>query len=155
MSAAGHLRQNRFFAEAELTHKLDRLVQEGFGPLALLNDLPFKLRNFGYMLIYRGEYEGVYDYGPAEYRTAYQYFNQTLVPHQPDSAAHMPTSATRASTLRNVRSAAQSPLPGLSRGRDRAICSSASAARSSPGARPTSSACSTTSTRSTTASAAS
>ncbi|MGH7786681.1 MAG: DUF1302 family protein [Candidatus Binatia bacterium] len=80
VSYQGHLRQNRFFAEAELRHKLDRLISEGWGPLSLLNDLPFKLRNVGYNLVYRGEYEGVYDYGPAEYRTAYQFYDKTLVP---------------------------------------------------------------------------
>ena len=76
MSAAGHLRQSRSFVEATLEHNLDRLVKEGFGPLALLQDLPFQLRKFGYFLSYRGEYDGVYDYGPAEYRTAYQYYNR-------------------------------------------------------------------------------
>jgi hypothetical protein len=80
VSAAGHLRQNRFYIEAELRQKLDRLIREGFGPFVLLNDLPFKLRNVGYNLVYRGEYEGIYDYGPAEYRTAFQYFNERLVP---------------------------------------------------------------------------
>jgi hypothetical protein len=80
VSAAGHLRQNRFFVEAELKQRLDRLIQQGFGPLALLNDLPFTLRNVSYDLVYRGEYEGVYDYGPAEYSTAFQYTNETLIP---------------------------------------------------------------------------
>jgi hypothetical protein len=79
VSAQGHLRQNRFFVEAELRQNLDRLIHDGFGPLALLNDLPFKLRNVKYNLTYRGEYEGVYDYGPAEYRTAYQFYNRQLV----------------------------------------------------------------------------
>ncbi|GBD24850.1 hypothetical protein HRbin30_00163 [bacterium HR30] len=69
-SAAGHLRQNRFFAEAELDHRLDRLIQEGVGPLSLLKDLPFRLRNVGYHLTFRGEYDGVYDWGPKEYATA-------------------------------------------------------------------------------------
>ncbi|MEO8601487.1 MAG: DUF1302 family protein [bacterium] len=80
VSAAGHLRQNRFYAEAELRHDLDRLIRDGFGPLALLDDLPFKLRHVKYNLTGRFEYEGVYDYGPAEYRTHYQYENETLVP---------------------------------------------------------------------------
>ena len=38
-SAAGHLRQNRFFIEAELDHDLRKLMAAGFGPLALLDDL--------------------------------------------------------------------------------------------------------------------
>ncbi len=87
VSAAGHLRQSRSFVEATLEHNLDRLVKEGFGPLALLQDLPFQLRKFGYFLSYRGEYDGVYDYGPAEYRTAYQYYNTTLVPLSPLGAS--------------------------------------------------------------------
>lgn len=69
-SAAGHLRQNRFFVEAELDHRIDRLIQEGIGPLSLLRDLPFRLRNVGYHLTFRGEYDGVYDWGPKEYATA-------------------------------------------------------------------------------------
>jgi hypothetical protein len=80
VSAAGHLRQSRFFAEVELRHKLDRLIHDGFGPLGLLDDLPFTLRNVGYTVIYRGEYEGVYDYGPGEYSNADQYRNLKLIP---------------------------------------------------------------------------
>jgi hypothetical protein len=80
VSAAGHLRQNRFFAETELRHNLDRLIRDGFGPLGLLHDLPFRLRNVKYTLTGRFEYEGIYDYGPAEYRTAYQYYNEVLIP---------------------------------------------------------------------------
>lgn len=83
VSPAGHLRQNRFFVEATLEQDLNRLLKKGFGPLALLNDLPFSFRKLGYFLSYRGEYDGVYDYGPAEYRTAYQFYNQTLVPPSP------------------------------------------------------------------------
>lgn len=79
VSSAGHLRQNRFFAEAELRHKLDHLIQDGYGPLGVLDNLPFKMRNVGYTLIYRGEYEGIYDYGPTEYSTADQYRNKTLI----------------------------------------------------------------------------
>jgi hypothetical protein len=83
VSAAGHLRQSRSFVEATLDHDLERLLKQGFGPLALLQDLPFRLRKASYFLSYRGEYEGVYDYGPAEYRTAYQYYDRTLVPATP------------------------------------------------------------------------
>ncbi|MFN8640723.1 MAG: DUF1302 family protein [Candidatus Binatia bacterium] len=74
------MRQQRSYIEAELDHNLSRLLQEGFGPLTLLNDTPLKFKKFKYHLTYRGEYEGIYDYGPAEYRTAYQYFNKILVP---------------------------------------------------------------------------
>jgi hypothetical protein len=80
VSAAGHLRQNRFYVEAELDHDLQRLLKEGFGPLTLLNDLPFKISKFKYHLTFRGEADGIYDYGPAEYRTAFQYRNPVLVP---------------------------------------------------------------------------
>lgn len=70
-SASGHLRQNRFFAEVELKHRLDRLQKQGFGPLQLLNLLPFKVRNLRYGVTYRGEYDGIYDWGPSEYRDAW------------------------------------------------------------------------------------
>jgi hypothetical protein len=72
-SPAGHLRQNRFFAEVELKHDLSRLQKEGFGPLDLLNILPFRVRNLSYGLTFRGEYDGLYDWGPSEYRTHRQY----------------------------------------------------------------------------------
>jgi hypothetical protein len=100
VSPAGHLRQNRFYLEAELDHNLLRLLNEGFGPLALLDHLPFKFRKFKYHLTFRGEYEGVYDYGPAEYRTHYQYDNEILVPHAPSGAvANIPQARDR---LRSV-----------------------------------------------------
>ena len=83
VSAAGHLRQSRSFVEVTLEHNIDRLLSQGFGPLALLQTLPFRFRKLGYFLSYRGEYDGVYDYGPAEYRTAYQFYDQTLVPPSP------------------------------------------------------------------------
>lgn len=69
-SPAGHLRQNRFFVEAELDHRIDPLVREGLGPLALLQNLPLRLRGLGYHLTFRGEYDGIYDWGPEEYSTA-------------------------------------------------------------------------------------
>lgn len=82
ISAAGHLRQQRNFVEAELDHNLNRLVEEGFGPFVLLHALPFSFRKLSYTLTYRGEYEGVYDYGPSEYRTHRQY-TPTLLPNNP------------------------------------------------------------------------
>jgi len=99
VSAAGHLRQNRFYLETELRHNLDRLIHDGFGPLGLLNELPFTLRNVKYNLTGRFQYEGVYDYGPAEYRTAYQYYDETLVPTFSGQQANI--GAARKS-LRNV-----------------------------------------------------
>ena len=92
VSAAGHLRQQRNYVEAELDHNLSRLLEQGFGPLALLNDLPFKINSLKYHLTYRGEYEGVYDYGPAEYRTHYQYENKLLVPDFSGNSANIPVS---------------------------------------------------------------
>jgi hypothetical protein len=72
-SSAGHLRQNRFFIEAEFHHELKRLQKEGFGPLEVLNHLPFRVRNLAYHLTFRGEADGLYDWGPREYSTADQY----------------------------------------------------------------------------------
>jgi uncharacterized protein DUF1302 len=76
-SDAGHLRQNRFFIEAELNHDLTRLLKEGVGPLSLLNELPFKFKSLSYHLTFRGEGEGLYDWGPNEYSTAVE-FNKLL-----------------------------------------------------------------------------
>lgn len=69
----GNLRQNRFFLELEWKHNLSRLQREGFGPLAMLNELPFRVRNLRYSITYRGEGDGLYDWGPSQYRTAEQY----------------------------------------------------------------------------------
>jgi hypothetical protein len=80
VSSAGHVRQNRFFLEAELDHDLQRLLHERVGPLLLIDRLPFKLRRFKYHAVFRGEYEGIYDYGPSEYRTSEQYGIEELVP---------------------------------------------------------------------------
>lgn len=109
VSAAGHLRQSRYFLEADFKHRLDPLIHDfrpyqftlnppfvgtwintpldylfNFGrylllPFRALDHLPFKVRQVGYTLVFRGEYDGVYDYGPAEYRTAYQYRNPALI----------------------------------------------------------------------------
>ena len=72
-SSAGHLRQNRFFLEVEWKHDLRRLQKEGFGPLTLLNQLPFRVRNLRYGLTFRAEGDGLYDWGPSEFRTAEQW----------------------------------------------------------------------------------
>ncbi len=70
-SSAGHLRQNRFFIEAELRHDLDRLVEKGVGPFSLIRRLPVRVRNLRYGVTYRGEFDGIYDWGPSEYRNAW------------------------------------------------------------------------------------
>lgn len=72
-SPAGHLRQNRFFLELEWKHDLRRLQEEGFGPLGVLNQLPFRVRNLRYGVTFRAEGDGLYDWGPSEYRTAEQW----------------------------------------------------------------------------------
>ncbi len=80
VSSAGHLRQSRYFLEAEFKHDIQRLYEEGFGPFALLQMLPFDFTRMRYQLIYRGEYEGVFDYGPRGFRTREQFENKVLVP---------------------------------------------------------------------------
>lgn len=69
-SPSGHLRQNRYFLEAELDHDLAGLVKRGVGPLALVNLLPFKISGLKYRLTYRGEWDSLYDWGPKEFSTA-------------------------------------------------------------------------------------
>ena len=83
VSEAGALRQHRTFAEIDWSHDLDSLIKRGFGPLSLLGPLPLDLERVSYRITYRGEYEGIYDYGPDEYRTAEQYRDPVLVPPNP------------------------------------------------------------------------
>ncbi len=83
-SSAGHLRQNRFFIEAEYHHDLKDMVKRGAGPLSLLSDLPFKVKNLAYHLTFRGEGEGLYDWGPVEYSTAVEF--QQLAKADPPNA---------------------------------------------------------------------
>ena len=96
-SAAGHLRQNRYYVEAELNHNLDRLVKQGFGPFSLLNDLPFKIKELAYHVTFRGEADGLYDWGPTEYSTADR-FRQ---------AAAVQTSTSRNQTVVDVSGSRQ------------------------------------------------
>ncbi|MBI4518607.1 MAG: hypothetical protein HY699_22640 [Deltaproteobacteria bacterium] len=86
-SAAGHLRQNRYFLEVELKHDLDRLVQDGFGPLQLLRELPFDIAGLNYDLTLRAEADGIYDWGPAEYSTAAAFRKPGLPPLLPKLAS--------------------------------------------------------------------
>lgn len=105
-SPSGHLRQNRFFIEAELDHDLSRLAKEGVGPLELLHHLPFKVRGLKYHLTFRGEGEGLYDWGPSEYSTSAEYTTpedpgNDPVPHlNPNPVSHLPVdvSGTRHKT---------------------------------------------------------
>jgi hypothetical protein len=73
ISKAGQVRQARYFIQLEYMHDIQRLYEEKFGPLALLHALPFDFRSLRYQLIYRGEGDGVYDFGPKGFRTRDQY----------------------------------------------------------------------------------
>ncbi len=65
-SPAGHLRQHRYFLELKFDHDLRRLAKTTRGLAALFGWIdPNTLR---YSLQYRGEGEGLYDYGPDEFR---------------------------------------------------------------------------------------
>jgi hypothetical protein len=58
-SGAGHVIQNRYFLEVKWNHDL----------LDWWSDvLPKSVTTFKYNLTYRGEYDGIYDFGPNEYR---------------------------------------------------------------------------------------
>ena len=64
-SAAGHVRQHRYFLELKLDHDIRRLAKTGWGIARLFGWLdPNTLK---YSLQYRGEGEGIYDYGPDEF----------------------------------------------------------------------------------------
>ena len=69
-SPAGHVRQIRYFVETSLEHDLDRLIDSGKGPLWLIRELPFEVDRVRYNLTFRGEYEGIYDFGRSASRTA-------------------------------------------------------------------------------------
>ncbi len=64
-SGSGHVRQHRYFLELKLDHDLTRLVKTGWGFPRVIGFLdPDSLK---YVLTYRGEGEGIYEYGPSEY----------------------------------------------------------------------------------------
>ncbi len=64
-SGAGHIRQHRYFLELKLDHDIRRLGTTTKGLAWLLGWInPNKL---SYSVQYRGEGEGIYDYGPAEF----------------------------------------------------------------------------------------
>lgn len=64
-SPAGHLRQHRSFIQLDLTHDLLGYTNEGFGYARLFDLIGADV--LSYTLQYRGEFEGLYDYGPSEY----------------------------------------------------------------------------------------
>src|SRR5207249_1415497 len=64
-SAAGHVRQHRYFLELKLDHDIKRFATTGMGIARAFGWLdPDTLK---YSLQYRGEGEGIYDYGPREW----------------------------------------------------------------------------------------
>src|SRR5690606_4773869 len=71
-SGAGNLIQNRYFLEVKWNHDL----------MEWLGDwLPESVEAFRYNLTYRGEYEGIYDFGPTAYsqgRESLQEIEQAL-----------------------------------------------------------------------------
>jgi hypothetical protein len=68
-SGAGHIRQHRYFLELKLDHDIRRLAKTGWGVARAFDWLdPDTLR---YSLQYRGEGEGIYDYGPDEFHHQY------------------------------------------------------------------------------------
>ena len=64
-SASGHLQQHRYFLEIKFDHDLKRIGQDGWGLARAIGWLDPS--EFKYSVQYRGEGEGVYDYGPDEY----------------------------------------------------------------------------------------
>jgi hypothetical protein len=65
-SSAGHVRQHRSFISLDFSHDIRGYTQSGYGLTRMFHFLdPDVLQ---YSLQYRGEFEGIYDYGPDEYR---------------------------------------------------------------------------------------
>jgi len=72
-SGTGHLRQHRYFLQLDLEHDLLSYARSGYGLARAFGWLDLDLLK--YSLTYRGEREGIYDYGPSEYSN---YRNQLL-----------------------------------------------------------------------------
>ena len=74
-SAAGHVRQHRYFLQLDFDHELTRIARDGWGPIRTFGLVDNLLQLAGwrdplevkYTVQYRGEGEGIYDYGPSEY----------------------------------------------------------------------------------------
>jgi len=64
-SGAGHIRQHRYFLQLDFDHDLLKLAEHGYGVARLFDWLD--LDAFSYSMSYRGEGEGIYDYGPSEF----------------------------------------------------------------------------------------
>jgi hypothetical protein len=69
-SAAGHVRQSRYFLELKLDHDIRRLAKTGWGVARLFGWID--PNTFKYSLQYRGEGEGIYDYGPSEFHHQFE-----------------------------------------------------------------------------------
>jgi hypothetical protein len=72
-SGAGHVIQNRYFLEMKWNHSLVEMFQDV---------LPESVTEFKYNVTYRGEYDGIYDFGPSEYRQhteSFQEIRQSLL----------------------------------------------------------------------------
>jgi hypothetical protein len=102
-SEPGHVRQHRYFLDLEWEHDLTKLVETSNGPVALLRYLPFPVEHFSYDLKYRGEGEGIYDYGPKEYSTVDDF--KRFVPDLPTSPLNLqPPRSDVIAFARRVRS---------------------------------------------------
>ena len=74
-SPAGHVRQSRYFLQIDFDHDLTRLAETSYGPARLFGLLDQGFDSLGwqgksdirYTVQYRGEWEGIYAYGPGEY----------------------------------------------------------------------------------------
>jgi hypothetical protein len=77
-SPPGHVRQHRYFLQLDFDHELTRIAHSGWGPARLFGLLDNAFNSMGwqgssdvrYTVQYRGEGEGLYDYGPSEYSDA-------------------------------------------------------------------------------------
>ena len=115
-SGAGNLLQNRYFVDVELDHDL----------LPMFDDfLPKWVTSLEYTLGYRGEYEGIYDFGPSAFRNPDETYLelQAFLRPGPDLPAGADRSARQHDLLRPPPPAAgrelsQSALPGVPRCRD-------------------------------------
>jgi hypothetical protein len=73
-TGAGNLRQHRFFLEVELNHKLTTLSKTTWGPAGLFGlarVLP--IDRMAYNVTYRGEYEGIWEWGSEGFTTFRDY----------------------------------------------------------------------------------
>jgi hypothetical protein len=80
-SAAGHMRQHRYFLQLDLEHDLLAYGQSGSGLARALGWIDPSV--FKYAVTYRGEREGIYEYGPSEYsdyRSRLEEFRRNVPP---------------------------------------------------------------------------